>query len=129
MMRIYRDAEVRRRWAQHIAAGLIGVCPVVELEMLRAAGGRAARDRAAKVLGSTFGWVPMPEDVFRLAHELQDQLASSSAHQGPSAVDLLVAVTAQAHGLKVLHYDRDYETIAKAAGVEMEWVARPGSVS
>ncbi|OUC83014.1 hypothetical protein [Streptosporangium minutum] len=55
--------------------------------------------------------------------------AVTSGHQGPSVVDLPIAVKARHHGLKVLHYDRDFATIAKAADVEIEWVAQPGSVN
>ncbi|MFF5208017.1 PIN domain nuclease [Streptosporangium sp. NPDC000396] len=129
VVRIYRDAEVREHWSQHVVSGLISICPVVELEMLRAAEGKVARERLDEVLSGTYGWVPMPDDAFHRARELQDTLAASSSHQGPSAVDLLIAVTARHHGLKVLHYDRDFATIAKAADIEVEWVAQPGSAN
>jgi predicted nucleic acid-binding protein len=129
IFRIQRDPDVQERWSRHLSSGLVAVCPVVELEMLRAAGGQRSRTKAAMLLRRAYGWVPMPDDVFEQAEDLQNTLAAQSAHQGPSAVDLLVAVTAHSHGLKVLHYDRDYETIAKAAGIEIEWVAQPGSVS
>ncbi|MEU7989430.1 PIN domain nuclease [Streptosporangium canum] len=129
VVRIYQDAQVREHWSEHVASGLVSICPVVELEMLRAAGGKVVREQLEEVLAGTYGWVPMPDDVFRRARELQETLAATSSHQGPSAVDLLIAVTARHHGLKVLHYDRDFATIAKAADVETEWVAPPGSVN
>lgn len=105
------------------------MCAVVELEVLRAAGGPRERARVAELVRQAYGWVPMPDDIFDRACELQDALAAESVHQGPSVVDLLIAVTARHHGLKVLHYDRDFATIAKSAGIEVEWVAPPGSVN
>ncbi|GAA5764480.1 PIN domain-containing protein [Streptosporangium roseum] len=59
----------------------------------------------------------------------EEMPTATSGSQGLSAADLLIAVTARHHGLKVLHYDRDFVTIAKAADVEIEWVAQPGSVN
>ncbi|WP_326826149.1 PIN domain nuclease [Streptosporangium sp. NBC_01756] len=129
VVRIYRNAQVREHWTEHISSGLVAICPAVELEVLRAAGDKAARERAEGVLRGTYGWVSMPDDAFRWARDLQDTLAITSSHQGPGAVDLLIAVTARHHGLKVLHYDRDFATIAKAADIEVEWVAPPGSVN
>ena len=42
----------------------------------------------------------------------QDELVNTGRHHGPSVVDLLVAGTAQAWNLTVLHVDADFETIA-----------------
>ncbi|MET8339305.1 PIN domain nuclease [Streptosporangium canum] len=129
IFRLQRDPEVHEAWRQHVSAGLIVVCPAVELEVLRAVGGPREYVRVAELVRQAYGWVPMPHDVFEKSYELQEALAAESGHQGPSAVDLLIAVTARHHGLKVLHYDRDFVTIAKAADVETEWVAPPGSVN
>jgi len=38
-------------------------------------------------------------------------------HKGPSVVDLLVAATAEAWGLTVLHVEADFETIARVSSV------------
>jgi hypothetical protein len=43
-------------------------------------------------------------------------------------VDLLVAATAEAHGLTLLHYDADFQTIAEVTGQPVRWVAGPGAV-
>ncbi len=45
-------------------------------------------------------------------------------------VDLLIAATAAAAGLGVLHYDRDYDTIAEHTSLSFAsvWVAPRGSI-
>jgi predicted nucleic acid-binding protein len=44
-------------------------------------------------------------------------------------VDLMVAATAELSGLTVLHYDADFETIAKATGQPHRWIAERGTVA
>lgn len=126
---LHRDARVREQWEPRIVAGLVAICPVVELEVLRSVGGRADHDRVAELLRSAYGRVPVPDGAFQQALRLQDRLAEVATRQGASAMDLLIAVTARHHKLKVLHYDRDFVTIAKASEVEAVWVAEPGSVN
>ena len=55
-------------------------------------------------------------------------LADGSEHQGPSAVDLLVAAAAELSGLSLLHYDHDFETIARTTQQPTTWLAAPGSI-
>jgi predicted nucleic acid-binding protein len=42
--------------------------------------------------------------------------------------DLVVAAVAEIAGLKVLHYDHDFDLIADVTGQPMEWVVPPESV-
>lgn len=46
-------------------------------------------------------------------------------HRALSMADLLVAATAERHGVVVLHYDGDYEMIAAVTGRPTQWVAPP----
>jgi len=41
--------------------------------------------------------------------------------------DLLVAPTAKAAGLTVLHYDRDFDLIAEVTGQPCEWIVPAGT--
>ncbi|GAA3377522.1 hypothetical protein GCM10020367_53510 [Streptomyces sannanensis] len=43
-------------------------------------------------------------------------------------MDLMVAATAELSDLTILHYDADFETIAKATGQPHRWIAPRGSV-
>jgi predicted nucleic acid-binding protein len=42
--------------------------------------------------------------------------------------DLLIAAVAERERVTVLHYDSDYEIIAKVTGQPIEWVVPRGSV-
>jgi predicted nucleic acid-binding protein len=55
-------------------------------------------------------------------------LAVRSRHRGAKIADLLIAAAAEAAGLVVLHYDRDFELIAEVTGQPVEWVVAAGAV-
>jgi len=102
----------RQAWADFLTAGVVATCPVVELEFLSSA--RSLADRMAKqeLLHQLFSWVPMAESAYERAEQVQQQLTVCGQHRSASAVDLLVAATAERSGLIVLCDDRDYETVA-----------------
>jgi len=62
----------------------------------------------------------------RRARETQAALAERSQHRGATPVDLLVAATAEAHDLVLLHYDKHFEAIARITGQSTRWLAQPG---
>jgi predicted nucleic acid-binding protein len=126
--RLFRLPGVEREWEQALDAGRVSVCEVTELELVRAAGGREERALLERYLHDAFGWTPAPERVLLRAREIQDVLVASGQHHGPGAVDLMVAATAELSGLTLLHYDTDFETIAKATGQPHRWIAPRGSV-
>jgi predicted nucleic acid-binding protein len=100
-------------WDDLIERGQVCICQAVEIEVLRASGGREAYREWKRVLFATFPLVTEPEDVLDRARVLQATLATTSQHQGPGAIDLVIALTAARHGLSVLHDDRDFTTIAQ----------------
>jgi predicted nucleic acid-binding protein len=120
VIRLRRGREIEARWVDAVRAGLVGVCPVVEAELVRATASKADRDQLRTQLGSLFAWHPMPDDAWRFVERVQDGLVDLGQHRGPSVVDLLVAATADAWGLTVLHVDADFETIARVAAVRVQ---------
>jgi Predicted nucleic acid-binding protein, contains PIN domain len=128
LVRLLRDGSIRAVWEQQITAGLIAVCPVVELELLYTARSKANREELIELLNTAFAWVAMPERVFGRAAEVQDQLTSRGAHRSAGAVDLLVAAAAELHDLKLLHFDHDFEQIVQVTGQPMTWLASPGTI-
>ncbi|MFF3375635.1 PIN domain-containing protein [Streptomyces sp. NPDC002680] len=58
----------------------------------------------------------------------QGLLAEKGMHREASIPDLLIAATAERHGVTVLHYDGDFEHIAEVTGQPVEWVVERGSV-
>jgi predicted nucleic acid-binding protein len=58
----------------------------------------------------------MPEGVHRRAQVVQEQLTAKGEHRSTGTVDLLLAAAAERSGLALLHFDRDFETIARTTG-------------
>ncbi len=117
VVRLRRGQDIQPQWIDAVQAGMVGVCPVVEAELVRATAGRADRDQLLGLLRSLFSWHPMPEGAWRFVEQTQSALADLGQHQGPSVVDLLVAATADAWGLTLLHVDSDFETIARVTSL------------
>jgi hypothetical protein len=67
----------------------------------------------------------MPDDAWRFVERTQDALVDLGQHKGPSVVDLLVAATADAWDLTVLHVDADFDTIARVSPVRARRADRP----
>lgn len=128
LVRLLRDPRVRAGWEQQITAGLVAVCPIVELELLYTARSTADRDELVDLLAGAFAWLPMPDRVFAQAAEVQAALTLRGQHRSAGAVDLLVAATAELHALTLVHYDRDFDQIAKATGQLAVWLAPAGSI-
>ncbi|MGW5098361.1 PIN domain-containing protein [Streptomyces nodosus] len=100
-------------WPDRVARGLVSICPPVEAELMP--GLRSGRDYDPffTMLGQTFGWVPALDNPWRKIVEVQRGLAEIGHHRGPSPIDILIALTAEHHGLTVLHVDDDFAAIAK----------------
>jgi predicted nucleic acid-binding protein len=117
IIRLRSGREIQPRWVDAVRAGLVSVCPVVEAELMRATAGRDDRDQLRALLRELFSWHPMPDGAWRFVEQTQDALVELGQHKGPSVVDLLVAATADAWGLTVLHVDADFETIGRVRPV------------
>lgn len=81
------------------------------------------RNRAAWPL------VPMDKHALDRAVEVQDALAERSQQRGAKIADLLIAAAAELAGLVVLHYDHDFDLIARLTGQPTEWILPAGTVS
>lgn len=121
VFRIFQK-PVREQWAEQINAGIIAVCPSVELEFLCSARSLADRLEKQRLLRSLFSWVPMPDRVFERADEIQEKLTELAQHRSAGAIDLLTAVTAEREGLIVLHDDRDFEAVSRVTGLPVKRV-------
>lgn len=121
LARFMRSGAESFGWDQAAAAGLIAVCPVTELEFFFRA--RSARDREQGIqeLKSVFGWVPVHDRAFARAWEVQGELTSQGKHHGAGPVDLILAATAELHGLTLLHHDRDFDVVAGVTGQSTRW--------
>jgi predicted nucleic acid-binding protein len=109
-----------------VAAGLIAVCPITELEFFFSA--RSAADRAQGIedIRTLFGWVPVDDRAYDRAWQVQDLLTQRAQHRSAGPVDLLVAATAELQGLTLLHRDHDFECVAAVTGQALQWYGPAG---
>jgi hypothetical protein len=122
LFRILRK-EHRAAWADFMAAGVIAVCPVVELEFLSSARSLADRLHKQRLLREVFTWVPMSDRAYERADEVQQRLTERGSHRSAGPVALLIAATAERSGLIVLCDDRDYEAVSAVTGQPVRRVA------
>lgn len=128
VVRLLRDRSVGAAWEQQLTAGLLAVCPVVELELLYSARSKTHRDELAQLLETAFSSVPMPDAAFDRASQVQAALTDRGTHRSAGVVDLLVAGAAELHRLTLVHYDNDYLQIAAVTNQPLAWIAPPGTV-
>ncbi|MFJ5935840.1 PIN domain nuclease [Streptomyces sp. NPDC093071] len=126
-VRILARRQVQEEWVKYLTEGTVGLCDLTELEILYSA--RSANDRIAKedLLAQLFNWTPVPDGVYTRARRVQQMLTNQGEHRSAGPVDLLVAATAELTGLTLLHYDKDFETVARVTGQPTQWVAPPGT--
>ncbi|MFF3287110.1 PIN domain nuclease [Streptomyces sp. NPDC003023] len=108
--------QTAAEWDSRIGAGLVAICGFTELETLFSAKSTADRERLKRNLDTYYTWCPIPDGIYRRAQVVQEQLTTKGEHRSAGPIDLLVAAVAEEAGLTLLHYDRDFETIARTTG-------------
>jgi predicted nucleic acid-binding protein len=123
-----RHPKVRERIAEALAARQLCVC----LPFLLEAGYSAVS--AAELDGLVADLAELPRIGLSAGIEAnaliaQKELAKVGHHRRPPA-DLIIAACAHEAGAGVLHYDRDYDIIAKRTSLEFDsvWLAPPGTL-
>ncbi|MFI2435753.1 PIN domain nuclease [Streptomyces sp. NPDC018693] len=107
--------------------GLLAVTAVIEMEILHSARDRKEADELQKML-SGFDYLTCPDEVWDRAKQLHRAALDRGFHRALSIPDLVIAACAERHQVTVLHYDGDFDMIAKIAGHPSQWVVEPGSV-
>jgi predicted nucleic acid-binding protein len=123
-----RNPAVRERWTEALRAGQLRLAPTIRLEILISARGGTEFDSLAEAL-SALQATQLTGSIVHAAENAMRQLAQRShgAHRLP-VIDYLLAATAEQLGAAVLHYDRDYDTLAEVMEFESAWLAPPGSI-
>jgi predicted nucleic acid-binding protein len=119
---------VATRLGPLIEAGLVATCAVVELEVLFSTRNHSEYESVWRDRRAGYEWLSMPDEVWDRALHVQRQLSRRGQLRAAKIPDLLVAATAERHGLIVIHYDNDFDLIAQITGQRTEWVAAAGSV-
>ena len=119
--------EVREVLDPLLLQGEVATCGIVDLEMLYSATSPATYRALADALRG-MPRAPLDEECVRRALEVQAMLAKRSQHRAVPLPDLLIAACAERARLTVLHYDADFDRIAKLTGQPVQWVVARGSV-
>lgn len=90
-----------------LESGLVGTCGIIELEIRYSA--RSHKDHVDIRRDRTRGyeWFPMPDEVWSRALDVQHALSERALLRALKFPDLVIACTAERHGLIVMHYDHD----------------------
>jgi predicted nucleic acid-binding protein len=106
--------------------GRIGRAGITDLEV--GYGSRNAREWDQDMADlSVFDLVETTAEHIRRARQVQRLLASRS-QRGRKVPDLLIAAAAEDAGLTLLHYDADFDQIARVTGQVCQWVVPPGTI-
>jgi len=76
---------------------------------------------------AAFSLIETDRTHLRRARQVQRLLASRGL-RGRRIPDLLIAAAAEENGLAVLHYDADFDVIARVTGQACEWIVPAGSI-
>jgi predicted nucleic acid-binding protein len=117
------DAEVARA----LVGGLLHICAIVRLEVMR---GMQSRARWRITLDSLHELpdVRIADDTWARAEEVQQLLSSRGQHTGVKVADLVIAAAAEGARLPVVHYDHAFDLIAHVTGQDCRWVVPRGSI-
>lgn len=108
-----KDTAPARALAALLDEGEAALCPVILQELLQG----AASPGAARILKRRFGALPMLAPLPPIEqHALAGELYARARWSGPaprSPHDCLIAATALAAAVPLLHDDRDFEALAR----------------
>ena len=121
-----REPSVRARVESLATAGDLGRVTICDLEVGYSARSAAEWDRLAAALDA-FDRIETSSVHVSRALQVQRLLAARS-QRGRKLPDLLVAAAAEELGVAVLHYDADFDHIARVTGQRCEWVVEAGSI-
>jgi len=108
--------------------GVLATTAVIDLEIGYSARNLAEFDSVATDRAELYQELPLTRAVTDRARYVQRELVRLGRHRGPGVSDLLIAATAELYGAVVVHYDRDFDTIADITGQPVEWIVPAGSV-
>jgi hypothetical protein len=107
-------------------AGRLARAGISDLEVGYSARNAREWDRLTGAL-DVLALVETTAEHVQRAKQIQRHLASKS-QRGRKIPDLLIAAAAESERLTVLHYDQDFDKIAKVTGQACEWVVPAGTI-
>lgn len=120
-------SPVRDRLGPIIESGEAATCAVIDLEVLFSARNHEEHERIRQRRALAYSSIPITEEILSRAIDVQGELARSGRHRVPIP-DLVIAATAEAADLILLHYDQDFDRIAAVTRQPTEWVVERGTL-
>ena len=126
-----REPATRAQCETAVVEGEVATCDMVKLELLEMARNpsdfsnlRSDLDRLSNCTIGAAEWIR--------ALDVYEQISRSGPrndyHRRISHPDLLIAAAAEAAGVPLVHYDEDFDAIARVTGQLMRWIAPRGSL-
>jgi predicted nucleic acid-binding protein len=123
-----RHPQVQAVLGPLIEAGLVATCGVIEFELGWATRSATEWDQVRADRDAGYEWLATHDEDWRRALDVQGALWRAGQMRAVGLPDLLIAAVAERERVTVLHYDGDYELIAKVTGQPTQWVVPPGTV-
>jgi predicted nucleic acid-binding protein len=128
LARVAREASVRAALEHLDDMGVLATMAVVDLEIGYSARNLGEYEAVAADRSALYQELPLTRAVTDRARDVQRELVRLGQHRGPGVSDLLIAATAALYNAVIVHYDRDFDTIAAITGQPVEWIVPAGSV-
>jgi predicted nucleic acid-binding protein len=121
--------EIRQWFQEALVGGEVAICDPIRLELLHSA--RNQEEFRAKRRALTFlPDAPIGPSEWARAIDVYELLAAQGVqhHRSVRHSDLLIAAAAEGASMTLVHYDHDFDAIARVTGQPMRWVRPRGSV-
>lgn len=107
--------------------GFLATCPVIDFEVLWSCRSAADFESARARRLESYEQLPVLPEDWDAALDVQQQLWDGGLLRCVGMPDLLIAAVAARERVTVLHYDADFDRIAKVTGQPTEWVVARGT--
>jgi predicted nucleic acid-binding protein len=123
------SGALRRTFDTWLVDGALATCDMVRLELLYSARNPDEFAEMREEL-SALPDCPIGAEQWDRALWVYEQLCKQGgAHQrSVKHADLLIAAAAEAAGVPILHYDEDYDRVARITSQPTRWLAPAGSL-
>lgn len=126
---VRRNPAVAPWWNAQMAAGEIGICEMVKVELLHSARSGTEFTELRRNLSGMRNHTLSERAWSRMLH-VYELLANAGPqhHRAVKPADLIIAACAEEAGWVLVHYDRDYDAIAAVSKQATRWVAPRGTI-